>query len=111
MPHHGEMKREAKELARKLLEIRPPKLGVLAGDRVIYSGLAVPTDEELGAHSAWFGRKGEGLEGWALELLEKLERKWGGKGEVLEFYGVWAGNPPRVFSLVKLPMEEGQGNP
>jgi hypothetical protein len=103
-----ELIRSVDFLAQKLRAMRPPKMGVAADGRILYWGLVVPTEEELKAHGAWPGQRLLTLEEWLVEKLNALKEKRSDVREV-ELWGVWAGKPPRLVPIAKVP-SEGEGS-
>ncbi len=81
------------DLAAKIRASRAPKLRVVVDGRVLYWGLAVPTEEDLEAHATWPGQSAPSLEAWLMERLTFLEEGWPDASEV-ELLGVCSGNPP-----------------
>jgi hypothetical protein len=97
-----ELIRSVDSLAEKLRAMRPPKMGVAADGRILYWGLVVPTEEELKAHGTWPGQRLLTLEEWLAEKLNALKEKRPNAREV-ELWGVWAGKPPRLVPIAKVP--------
>jgi hypothetical protein len=97
-----ELIRSVDSLAQKLRAMRPPKMRVAADGHVLYGGLVVPSEEELKAHGAWPGQRLLTLEDWLAEKLSALKEKRPDAQEV-ELWGVWAGNPPRLVPIAKVP--------
>jgi len=95
----------APALAAKIRAMRPPKLRVVADGRVLYWGLAVPTEEDLERHAAWPGQSSPSLEAWLVERLAFLEEGWPDAREV-ELLGLWAGNPPRLEAIARARVKE-----
>ncbi|MGC8968002.1 MAG: hypothetical protein ACP5JV_06740 [Thermus sp.] len=101
----------APAIAAKMRAMRPPKLRVVADGRVLYWALAVPEEEDLEAHAAFWGRqKAPALEAWLVERLNFLEEAFPEAKEV-ELWGLWAGDSPRLefvaLARKKRPQEVG----
>ncbi len=101
-----ELIRSVDSLAEKLRAMRPPKMGAAADGRILYWGLAVPTDEDLKAHGAWPGQRLLTLEDWLVEKLNAMKEKRPDAREV-ELWGVWAGRPPRLVPIAKVSSGSG----
>jgi hypothetical protein len=102
-----ELIRSVDSLAQKLRAMRPPKMGVAADGHVLYWGLVVPSEEDLKAHGTWPGQRLLTLEEWLVEKLNALKEKRPDAREV-ELWGVWAGKPPRLVPIAKVPSESGE---
>jgi hypothetical protein len=95
----------APDLVGKIRAMRPPKIQIMADDRVLYWALAVPTEEDLERHAAWPGQNAPSLEVWLVERLTFLEEGWPDARKV-ELLGVWAGNPPRLERIARVWVKE-----
>jgi hypothetical protein len=93
------------DLTAKIRTSGAPKLRVVVDGRVLYWGLAVPSEEDLAAHATFPGQSSLSLEGWLAERLRALEEDWPG-AKAVELLGVWAGNPPRLERIARAWVKE-----